>query len=133
MKKLMMLLALVCASFSTQAVMVRTVLIQAQMESNLMCLAGYDGDSMEKISNFLDSVRWNKGPEGDQIPQDESYINFFQGVDHNGYWAGKDIKKAGGAKDVCGDYTIDYIKGLAHRLHADDFIKMNPQVFGESN
>ncbi|EDR5805967.1 hypothetical protein ATY61_004603 [Salmonella enterica subsp. enterica serovar Saintpaul] len=134
MKSLITLAALAAAIVATpaSAVMVRTVLIAAQVETNMMCLAGYDGDSMEKALNFLDSVRWEKGPEGDQIPHDQTYINFFEGVDHNGYWAGKDLKKEGYNRDSCGGYTIEYIRGLAHKLNADDFIKMNPQVFGES-
>ncbi|EEL9457996.1 hypothetical protein FV395_23355 [Salmonella enterica] len=121
------------AALPAKAVMKRTVLINAQTESYMMCLSGYDGDSMEKALDMLDSVRWEKGPEGDQIPREEMYINFFQRVDHNGYWAGKDLKAQGFTKQGCEGYTIEYIRDLAHKLHADDFIKLNPQVFGESN
>lgn len=114
-----MLIALLM-SFQSQAVMVRTVVIQFVIESGAACVLN-TGESADKVPlsdqlDMLKSMRHQQGSEGDTVPTelDEAYNSNFaetvQLVDG--------LKKEGpvDCKYVM-EYTFDKYK---KKLHADD-------------
>ncbi|TCQ83168.1 hypothetical protein [Rahnella variigena] len=129
MKKLLIIISLLSISTASQATMFRTLTVQVYMSDSMLCMGGYDGDNLGKLSDFLESVRYETGPEGDAV--DRSFSKFFVQEDHAAYWAGKDIKKAGLPKDTCKAYAQDRLRQLAIKTGNADFITDNPDMFGK--
>lgn len=133
MKKLITLVAIAAAIVASpvNAVMVRTVLIQAQVEFLMTCYAGYDSEPFQTYAQLFEDGRYSPNPEGDQIPNTTDFRRMFERIDHDAYYIGKDVKKEGwDKKEGCRVTMVEYIKKVAHSINADDFIADNPQVFG---
>lgn len=143
MKRIIISFIALTASVSVNATMVRTFLIDAQIEGITVCqfateytLTGKTNLSFEKVTNeLIIPVRHEANSEGDFIkagsPEDAALDN----VDHAAWHYGVDLVKQNGIKDkkqlenLCTYGALSNVKQMAIKMGAKDFIDQNPQVF----
>lgn len=143
MKKLILAISLT-ASLSANATMIRTFLIDAQVEGIMICqmsaqyaLTENPNLAFEKLINeIILPTRHKPNSEGDFIKVGSKEDTVLDNVDHAAWHYGRDLVNEQGIKDkkqledLCTYGALSNVKQMAIKMNAKDFIDQNPQVFG---
>ena len=135
--------ALLASTVSANATMIRTFLIDAQIEGIMVCqmsaqyaLTENPNLSFEKLTNELIlPVRHKPNSEGDFIKAGSAEDSALDNVDHAAWHYGRDLVNQQGIKnkkqldDLCIYGALSNVKQMAIKMGAKDFIDQNPQVF----